>query len=546
MQINKAALILSRSEPCLSYLLNKKIRKYSHNVPFINLYKKVTGEVNSSEKLLLLQKKHPTLQNVSQTQIDYVLKILEKFGITAEDACNNPHVFCMNAISMDNYGEILRECCFVNILPKYIIRYHTLVRSRTITKLKKEGILRENLNLEEVLHKCFKDWPEKEQKLNNFSDKTTSILTVRTSVLEKYLTWRLSITEDEFKSYCRNYLPLRHRPMCDISEALHLAQNVIKFDIANIRRNGFIISSDPMNTKLIIENVDSLAGYNILDAIKMEPAILKNNYNSLLEIRQILQDYGINEEAQRRCLRVFCMRAQSVRERLDQLKELKEYQILSSHPRVLSMVVHKRKMLTRLEKIQSAKKQCYSLNQLVSSRKIFNNYINSFGNKVCGRDMAILIANSIQTREDKNSDLPTLKKDRYTNLKKAVLQQLKKHKYWLHSSLYIINENLQYLNKKFYGDVIVNNCQILLYPLAATQRYIEYFLNKRIHTIDAKKDIELDGGYNSLNYSQLTDDQILSLTLYEIEKRYHFSGDGIWSHQEGAKDMQSVKQLQNN
>lgn len=78
--------------------------------------------MNSSEKLLLLQKKHPTLQNVSQTQIDYVLKILEKFGITAEDACNDPHVFCMNAISMDNYGEILRECCFVNILPKYIIR----------------------------------------------------------------------------------------------------------------------------------------------------------------------------------------------------------------------------------------------------------------------------------------------------------------------------------------------------------------------------------------------------------------------------------------
>lgn len=118
-------------------------------------------------------------------------------------------------------------------------------------------------------------------------------MTVRTSVLEKYLTWRLSITEDEFKSYCRNYLPLRHRPMCDISEALHLAQNVIKFDIANIRRNGFIISSDPMNTKLIIENVDSLAGYNILDAIKMEPAILKNNYNSLLEIRQILQVMSI-------------------------------------------------------------------------------------------------------------------------------------------------------------------------------------------------------------------------------------------------------------
>ncbi|XP_014360493.2 transcription termination factor 5, mitochondrial [Papilio machaon] len=546
MQINKAAAIFLRSETVLSYLANKNIRKCYHGVPFLNLYKKVTGEVLSSDKLLLLQKKHPTLQNVSQSQIDYVLKILEKFGITAQDACNDPHLFCMNAISMDNYGEILRECCFVNILPKYIIRYHTLVKSRTIANLKKDGILRENLNLEEVLYDCFKDWPKKERKLNNFSDKSTSILTVRTSVLEKYLNWRLSVTEDEFKSYCKNYLPLRHRPMCDITEALHLAQDVIKFDVANIRRNGFIISSDPVNTKLIIENVDSLAGYNIVEAIRMEPAILKNNYNSLLEIREILKDYGINEEAQRRCLRVYCMRAQTVRERLDQLRELKEYQILSSHPRVLSMVVHKRKMLTRLEKIQSAKKQCYSLNNLVSSRKVFNNYINGFGNKVCGRDMAILIASSIRMREeDINSNSTKLKEDRYINLKKAVLKQLKKHKYWLHSSLYIINENLQYLNKKFYGEVIVNNCQILLYPLAETQRYMEYFLMKRNHTIKAN-DIDLDGGYNNLNYTQLTDDQILSLALYEIEKRYHFSGDGIWSFQEGAKDTQTLKQQSQN
>ncbi|KPJ13548.1 hypothetical protein RR48_10732 [Papilio machaon] len=160
--------------------------------------------------------------------------------------------------------------------------------------------------------------------------------------------------------------------------------------------------------------------------------------------------------------------------------------------------------------------------------------------------MAILIASSIRMREQNiNSNSTKLKEDRYINLKKAVLKQLKKHKYWLHSSLYIINENLQYLNKKFYGEVIVNNCQILLYPLAETQRYMEYFLMKRNHTIKAN-DIDLDGGYNNLNYTQLTDDQILSLALYEIEKRYHFSGDGIWSFQEGAKDTQTLKQQSQN
>lgn len=109
------------------------------------------------------------------------------------------------------------------------------------------------------------------------------------SVLERYLQYKFSITSDEFKNYCKNYLPLKHRPICDIQEALDIAQNVIKFNVETIRRNGFIISSDPANTRLILENVDSLGGLDIRDAIKIEPAILKNRYQALIEIKDMLQ-----------------------------------------------------------------------------------------------------------------------------------------------------------------------------------------------------------------------------------------------------------------
>ncbi|CAK1599771.1 unnamed protein product [Parnassius mnemosyne] len=541
MRLNVPSVLLTRKGYSLiSFIFTKSVIKCYHGVPFLNLYKKVTGHPISDDMMPALKRRHPNLDRISQEQIEYVLQILNKFGITAIEACHNPHVFCMNPISMENYGDILKECGFIKILPDYIIRYHTIVRSRTIAYLKKEGLLRQDLNLEEVLQNCFLDWPKNQKHLNEFSDSSTSILTVRTSVLEKYLQWRLSVTTDEFKKYCRNYLPLRHRPMCDISEALNIAQNEIKFNVDSIRRNGFIISSDPTNTKLILENVKTLAGYDIREAIRIEPAILKNNYNSLLEIKNILQTNGISEEAQRICLKVYCMCPQTIQERLEQLKELKEYQILSTNPRVLSLVVHKRKMLSRLEKIQSAKKQCYSLNHLVASTKVFNNYINSFGNKVCGRDIAVLISSCIQTKQVKNYDSSaTNKENEQSTLRKAIVQQLKKHKYWLHSSLYIINENLQYLNEIFYGDVIVNNCQILLYPLTETKQYLEFFLMKRKHNEAKNIDVELDGCYNNLSYSDLTDNQILSLVLYEIEKRYHFSGDGIWSKQDGAKTESS-------
>lgn len=109
------------------------------------------------------------------------------------------------------------------------------------------------------------------------------------SILARYLKWKLSVTQEEFERYCCNYLPLKHKPMADIEEALIIAQDNLQFSVESIKRNAFVISSDPINTKLILENVQTLAGFNIREAIKIEPAILKNNYNSILKIRDLLE-----------------------------------------------------------------------------------------------------------------------------------------------------------------------------------------------------------------------------------------------------------------
>ncbi|XP_034823923.1 transcription termination factor 5, mitochondrial-like [Maniola hyperantus] len=499
----------------------KHYRQYCRGVPFISLYNRVIGTIPDNI-LSQLEKKHPKVIRLSDESLQCTLQVLSKFGISAEDACLEPHIFCMNPITMDNYGEILKECDFSIILPKHIIRYHTLVKSRTISQLKKEGLLRDDAKLEELLHEYFHEWPKECHDLNNFQDTDTNILTVRMSVLERYLQWRLCITTDEFKNYCKNYLPLKHRPMCDIKEALNIAENDIKFNKETIRRNGFIISSDPVNTKLILENVEALGGVDIREVVRSEPAILKNNYQAILEIRNLLTQYNISDDAQQHCFRVYCMRPKTVQERLEQLSNVKEYKVLSTNPRVLYMVVHERKMMNRLNKIRAAKKQCYSLNHLVSSNKLFNTYISSFGDKVCSKDIAILISTSLHARGISN---------------KSVLDKLKRHKYWLHTALNAIGENIHLLKKQFDDDVIFDNCQILLYPVLELEQYVNFLLKLRKGDMSPNESsqIELDATYNNINCRILTDRQILSLVLYEIEKKYHFSGDGIWNRLDGGK-----------
>ncbi|XP_075985564.1 transcription termination factor 5, mitochondrial-like isoform X2 [Anticarsia gemmatalis] len=497
----------------------------------MEFYKEVTGETITNDYFEILKKRHPNIEGISHDRLQCTLQILQKFNITAQEACQHLHVFSMNPITMDNYGEILKECGFLTILPNQIIKYHTLVKSRTVAQLKKDSLLPKDVILEQNILDKLTDWPDSLKSLQNFSDSQSNILMVRMNVLERYLYWKLSVTAEEFKKYCIYYLPLKHKPMSDIQESINLAQNELKFSNESIKRNGFVLSADPLHTKLLLENIEALAGINIRDVIKLEPAILKNNYNSVIQIRDILEEYRISVEQQRKCLKVYCMCPDTVRQRLEELRQSKEYKILSTNPRVLYLVVHKNKMMKRLAKIETANKQCYSLNHLVSSNKVFNSYISSFGDKVCGRDIAVLITSSLHnlSRETKRSELTS-----------ALLKQLRRHKYWLHAAISVIDENIQFLRKKFHDQTIFNNCHILLYPVSDVEHYINMLENIREGRQRHEKFIH-DINYTIINSSTLTDDQILSLVLYEIEKKYHFSGDGIWSKDAIKVDSQSLK-----
>lgn len=91
-----------------------------------------------------------------------------------------------------------------------------------------------------------------------------------------------------------------------------------------------------------------------------------------------------------------------------------------------------------------------------------------------------------------------------------------------------------FLKEHFRDQTIFDNCQLLLYPVTEVEHYINVLLNQR----EGRKRHETfahDLNYNTLKCTLLSDDQILSLALYEIEKKYHFSGDGIWSKQDDIK-----------
>ena len=75
------------------------------------------------------------------------------------------------------------------------------------------------------------------------------------------------------------------------------------------------------------------------------------------------------------------------------------------------------------------------------------------------------------------------------------------------------------------------------------ENYIDLLLKvRKSGTLTETGNIELDATYRNLNCNLLTDSQILSLVLYEIEKKYHFSGDGVWNKTDCKSAHTQVKQ----
>lgn len=85
-------------------------------------FSKFTGETISEDYFEILKKRHPHLGHINNDRLQCTLQILQKFGITPQEACRHLHVFSMNPITMDNYGEILKECGFITISPNHIIK----------------------------------------------------------------------------------------------------------------------------------------------------------------------------------------------------------------------------------------------------------------------------------------------------------------------------------------------------------------------------------------------------------------------------------------
>ncbi|XP_069687650.1 transcription termination factor 5, mitochondrial isoform X2 [Periplaneta americana] len=431
-----------------------------------------------------------------------------RLGVTREDIAQHPEVLMVIPVTIENRSMLLQEGGFSTITAQIILSYITVVH-KPIRLLKLHRYIPSDVNIIENFLSHLKQRPPPFEPLSPEEEsEETAFLDVQLAVLRHYLCWRLELTPKEVAELMKTYSRLKHRSFRLIERALKILEEKVGFSKDKIRRNAYLIHSNPDNTLDTLKRVKSLGGIDIRTLFHKFPKLVMSSTDSLIKIAGHLKQFDIPDEAIQKCPQLFTLSSETVLNRVTALQLVPEFIGLAKNPRVLKLVYHQRKASSRLSYLQDLKIKCVSLHILSSTQAHFERYVQEGSGRTRGNDMI----NFLSTELDAND----------VNIRKM----LHRHPFWCQVPLNTVRETLDFLFQKgFTKQQILLNVHILLY--SRTQ------VEKELNELPTRPELDVEscqfGTEPHGKRSYIAPEQKLALCLYFIERDFHFTGHGIWA-----------------
>lgn len=469
--------------------------------------KSLCKHLNISEsKAHYICMKHPVITKLNDERIESLVHTVNEVGLSNRSLLEEPALFGILPVTLKFRYKVLEECGIQNISSACLTTYLTILKQKTIGELKTLGHLPPHINVENKLASYMTQWPTSLTTLIDEDVNCTSLYTLRLKIIQRYLEIVLDLTSEEFYRGVKTYPTIKHRPLEYINETLEILQLQIMIPNHKIKNNLYLIHVDPENLKNIIHKFRSIGGIDIKEVIRMHPKLATRNCNTMLETRNVLEEYGISNEAQRRCFSIYTLAPETVKERLEQAKSIPEFSAFNKHPRFLKMIHYNTTAMKRLNKLYNNNKKCVSLNVLSGSAAHYEIFEKAPGDRLGkGKDLLFCISQSLG------------KKFNMANVRNVI----KRHPFWINTPVLQVKYVYEQLSAQFTDQDIYENCPILLYPWKKVR--------ETLHIIDKKLiEKQIPMFQENLNYQSLSKSQKLSLVLYLLEKNHYFSGNGVW------------------
>lgn len=452
--------------------------------------------------------RYPVIKKIDESKVKELIDTLHELGYPKEALVKEPLLFSLLPITLRYRYKILNECGITNITAAHLASYLSLVKQKTIGELKNSGEIQVMMNVENRLASYMTQWPTSLTTLINDDVNNYSLQTLRLKILQRYLELVLDLTNEEFNRGILTYPTIKHRPLEVISETLTILQSQIMLPSHKIKSNLYLIQTDPNNLRQIIYNFRSIGGIDIKEVIRLHPKVAAKNFSSLIAIRDVLQEYGITNEAQKKCFEIYTLGASTIKERLENAKTVPEFNTFFHHPRFLRMIYYKNTAMKRLMTLYSNNKKCLSLNILSGSSARYEAFEKAPGDRLGkGKDLVFCLTQALG------------KNFRSSEIRKII----KRHPFYINIPLIQVKFVHQQLSKEYTPKDIFENCPILLYPWNKVKEALST-MNKRQKHIQYKS-------LEHLDLSCLNNSQKLSLALYFLESNHYFSGNGVWTEE---------------
>ncbi|XP_017870604.1 PREDICTED: uncharacterized protein LOC108618875 [Drosophila arizonae] len=448
--------------------------------------------------------KHPELKTVKRKDLLNSYHTLKSLNYSVDDIVTKPMIIYYNASTLANRHSVLIECGFQNITIPTLFKYVTVI-NKPIDMLKAHNCIPYDVNVPERLMKCFTT-----VQLNNFHlqehlDESVPLKALRQNLLNAYLRERLQMEDADLQKMWRVYGRVRHKSFRSVQDIVELLTTVFKFPAERLRKNSFLLHGDADNVRRILKEIPTINDQDIRDIGYRRPKILMSTCDGLKQTLEHVKSFGIKEDAVLRCLEVLTLGPDTVLERLRDLNEIEQFQVLGSNPRVLRLVHYQNKARLRLDYLNQLRVRCASLHILSCGSEAFAKFARDGSDRTKGRDIVIYLGNILEKDEQ------------------LLRNVLSRHPNWCHIPVIHIKQCLEYLlSKKFKLEDIFQNIHLLLYPI---KRIEEKLL--LLQTPEIMEELQLPVP----NVHALENNEILTLILYLIESEFHFTGDGIWTEQ---------------
>lgn len=309
------------------------------------------------------------MKTLKTKDIFNTLSALRKFNFTVEDILTKPMILYTNELTLENRYSVLKECGFQNITISLLSKY-VAVMNRNVATLKSLGLIPYNLNVVEKLQTTFTDIELKLQT-NYACNESLSLKVLRQHIVNYYLQQRLDLSIDEIEKLWKVYGRLKHKSFNSLQQMVKVLLEDLNFSKERIGKNGFMLYGDAENVRRIIKEIPTIDGQDIKEILYKRPKIMMSSCDALLTTLQHVKSFGIGEDAVLRCLEVLTLGPDTVLERLKDLNEIEEFQVLNTNPRVLRLVHYQNKARLRLDYLNQLKVRCASLHILSCGSEAF-------------------------------------------------------------------------------------------------------------------------------------------------------------------------------